>query len=445
MNAGARFLGASAQKWERRNSEGKTINRAAASKRYIYGSLCHPIGDLMKAVILAAGEGTRLRPFTNSEPKPMIPIANKPILEYAIEALSGNGITDITIVVGYKKERIMSHFEDGRGLKVSIEYAEQGKRVAQAGTAYALSMVRDRIKGDFLLLPGDNMIGSGLIGDLLAKKGKHRMIVTESDTPSKYGVVELSGDTVINIEEKPEHHIGNLISTGIYKFSDEIFDALDPVMKTGKYGLTSVVRSILGETKVTAVKTDSQWNDVVYPWDILTMNAVALRRCGQRTSGKLDKGVTMKGPVVIGDGTIIRSGTHILGPAVIGEGCEIGPSVCIYPSTSIGNNVRIGPFTVLENSVLMNDVQLSSGSYVSHSVIGEGVDLAPQFCAVESDANVMLEDECRKVSRLGALIGERTRVGSQVTVDAGCIIGAGCRIAPHSTIRGNVADNTSVM
>lgn len=399
----------------------------------------------MKAVILAAGEGTRLRPFTNSEPKPMIPIANRPILEYAIDALAKNGITDISIVVGYKKERIMSHFEDGRNWKVSIEYLEQKKRVAQAGTAYALSMARDRVKGDFLLLPGDNIIGPGLIADLLVKKGKHRVVVTESETPSKYGVVELSGDTVINLVEKPEHHISNLISTGIYKFSDDIFEAIDPVMSAGKYGLTSVVRSLLAETKITAVKTTSLWSDVVYPWDILTMNAVALRKCGQKTSGKVDKGVTMKGPVIIGDGTVIRSGTHILGPVVIGEGCEIGPSVCIYPSTSIGDNVRIGPFTVVENSVLMNDVQLSSGSYVSHSVIGEGVDMSPQFCAVESDANVMLEGECRRVSRLGALIGERTVIGSQVTVDSGCIIGSGCKIATHSTVRGNVADNTSVM
>jgi len=399
----------------------------------------------MKAVILAAGEGTRLRPFTNSEPKPMIPIANRPILEYAIDALAKNGISDITMIVGYKKERIMSHFEDGSDWKVEIRYIDQKKRVAQAGTAYALSMAKSCVKGDFLVLPGDNIISPSLIGDLLEKKGKYRMVVTESETPSKYGVVELSGDTVKNIVEKPEHHLSNLISTGIYKFNDEIFAEIDRVMKSGSYGLTSVLQKILPTTKVTAVKTSKVWSDVVYPWDILSMNAVALRKCASKTSGKIDKGVILKGQVSIGEGSVIRSGTHIMGPVVIGEGCEIGPSVCIYPSTSIGNNVRIGPFTVLENSVLMNDVQLNSGSYVSHSVIGEGVDLSPQFCAVESEAHVKLESEFRKVSRLGVLIGERTVIGSQVTVNSGCIIGSNCRIANHSTINSNVEDNTRVM
>ncbi len=399
----------------------------------------------MKAVILAAGEGTRLRPFTNSEPKPMIPIANRPILEYAIEALVKNGVTDITMIVGYKKERIMSHFEDGKRWNADIGYIDQKKRVAQAGTAYALSMAKSGVKGDFLVLPGDNIISPSLIGDLLGSKGKYRMVVTESETPSKYGVVELSGDTVKNIVEKPDAHISNLISTGIYKFSDDIFSEIDSVMKSGRYGLTSVLQSIIPTTKVTAVKTSKVWSDVVYPWDIIGMNALALRKCASKTSGVVDKGVTMKGPVSIGKGTVIRSGTHIMGPVVIGEGCEIGPSVCIYPSTSIGNNVRIGPFTIIENSILMNDVQLSSGSYVSHSVIGEGVEIFPQFCAVESEAHVQLEGECRKVERLGVLVGERTVIGSQVSVEPGCIIGSECRIASHVCVRGNVGDNTRMM
>ncbi|MDO9536959.1 MAG: sugar phosphate nucleotidyltransferase [Thermoplasmata archaeon] len=399
----------------------------------------------MKAVILAAGEGTRLRPFTNSEPKPMIPIANRPILEYSIDALVKNGISDITLVVGYKKESIMSHFEDGSNWKAKIQYVDQKKRVALAGTAYALSMAKNSVKGDFLVLAGDNIISSSLIGDLLAKKGKYRIVVTESDTPSKYGVVELSGDTVRNIVEKPEHHLSNLISTGIYKLNEDIFPIIDKVMKTGKYGLTSVIQSIIPTTKVTAVRTSKVWSDVVYPWDILTMNAVALRKCASKISGKIDKGVTFKGEVSIGEGTIIRSGTHIMGPVVIGDGCEIGPSVCIYPSTSIGNNVRIGPFTVVENSVLMDDVQLSSGSYVSHSVLGEGVEINPQFCAVESEAHVRLEGEFKKVERLGVLIGEGTVIGSQVSVKSGTIIGSDCKIAHHATIDENVEDSTKVM
>ncbi len=375
----------------------------------------------------------------------MIPIANRPILESAIQALAKNGITEITIVVGYKKERIMTHFQDGKSLGVKINYVEQKKRVAKAGTAYALSMVKGKVKGDFLLLPGDNIISPSLIGDLIAKNGKYRIVITESESPSKYGVVELSGGYVKNIVEKPERIISNLISTGIYKFSDDIFKIIDKVMKSGKYDLTSVIQAIIPETKVTAVKTSKVWSDVVYPWDILEMNAVALRKCGTKTSGRIDKGVTIKGPVTIGEGTIIRSGTYILGPVIIGEGCEIGPSVCIYPSTSIGDNVGIGPFTVLENSVLMDDVQLGSGSNISHSVIGEGVEIASQFCATEAKAHVNLDDEYKKVERLGVLVGEKTVIGSQVSTKPGVIIGSGCKVGHHSKIDSNIESKTKVM
>jgi UDP-N-acetylglucosamine diphosphorylase/glucosamine-1-phosphate N-acetyltransferase len=398
----------------------------------------------LKAVILAAGEGTRLRPFTNSEPKPMIPIANRPILEYAIEALAANSVTDITMVVGYKKERIMSHFGKGTNWGVNIEYVEQEKRVSKTGTAYALSMVKDKVKGDFLVLPGDNIIGPKLISDLLSQKGKYRVVITESDIPSKYGVVELSGDTVINIVEKPQEHISNLISTGIYKFSDEVFQAVDYVLNSGKWGLSNAIQYMIPRTKVNAVKTSGVWGDVVYPWNILELNAIALQKCAAKTSGRIERGVSLKGPVSIGDGTIIRAGSHILGPVVIGDGCEIGPSACIYPSSSIGDNVRIGPFSVIEHSVLMNDANIGVGSFLSHSVVGEGVDLGPQFCAVESSAKVDLEGETAIVERIGALIGEKTIMGSQVSVKSGSVIGAMCRVTHHTRIDGNVEDNARV-
>lgn len=399
---------------------------------------------MLKAVILAAGEGTRLRPFTHSEPKPMIPIANRPILEYAIEALAANKVTDITMVVGYKKEGIMSHFEDGGDWGAKIRYVEQKKRVAKAGTAYALSMVKKQVKGDFIVLPGDNIIGPSVIADLIAQSGKHRIVITESEEPSKYGVVELSGKVVRNIVEKPTEHIGNLISTGIYKFSDDIFKVIDTVMQAGRYDLTSVIQHMIPKTKVTAVKTGGIWNDVVYPWDMLEVNAIALRDCAARTSGRIDKGVTMKGPVSIGDGTIIRSGTHIMGPVIIGEGCEIGPSVCIYPSTSIGDNVRIGPFSVVEHSVLMDDTILNSGSYLSHSVLGEGVEIGPQFCAAEDSAVMHLEGENRQVERIGALVGDKCVIGSQVSVRPGVVIGAKCRIAHQTRIDRNIEDKSIV-
>lgn len=401
----------------------------------------------MKAVILAAGEGTRLRPFTTSEPKGMLPIANRPILEYIIKALAENKVREIIMVVGYKKERIQSYFEGGDDFGVDITYVTQKKRVGKVGTGYALSMAKNKVSGDFLLLPGDNLIDAEVISDLIhSENGDYQMVISESDIPSKYGVVELSrNNQVKNIVEKPAVEISNLISTGIYKLPDTIFNDIEKVMSNGKYDMTSVIQSIVSKRKVMAVQTKGLWKDIVYPWDMLTVNSIALNNTESQTSGHVEKGVIFKGPVSIGEGTVIRGGTHITGPAVIGRGCEIGPNVCIYPSSSIGDNVRIEPFTFIENSIIMNDVFIGAQAHVSDSMIDDGVELAPQFCATSKSSKIEVDDELHMVEHIGALVGERTKIGSQVTIDGGTIVGARCVIESRVRIDRRIKDDSHVM
>ena len=173
----------------------------------------------MKAVILAAGEGTRLRPFTVSKPKVMIPIANHPIMEYAIEALSQNGVKDIVIVVGYRKESIMSYFEEGRRFGVDIEYVNQQKPL---GTAHALLQAEKEIDSDFLVLPGDNLIDPKEVSNLMESESQNSLLIAESDIPSKYGVVFMEKGIVTKIVEKPMENLSALISTGIYRFTPEV-------------------------------------------------------------------------------------------------------------------------------------------------------------------------------------------------------------------------------
>ncbi len=399
----------------------------------------------MKAVILAAGEGTRLRPFTNSEPKGMLPISNRPILEYVIKALAQNKIRDIVIVVGYHKERIMSYFEDGKDFDVKISYIVQKRRVGKIGTAYALSMAKNKIKDDFILLPGDNLIDAQTVSDAIKGNQKHKVVIVQSDIPSKYGVVELSSNVVRNIIEKPEEEISNLISTGIYKLPVSIFDDIEKVMKDGRYDMTSVLQSILAKKKIIAVTTKGTWQDIVYPWDIINVNSMALNNNESHTSGRIERNVTLKGSVSIGKGTIIRSGAYIVGPTKIGEGCEIGPNVTIYPSTSIGNNVRIGPNSVIEHSVIMSDVRIGATCHISNSVIGDGVEIGPQFCSTSRSGNIEMDNELHKVEHIGALIGERTMIGDQVSVIGGTIIGSNCDISSQKIISKEIPDNSSVI
>ena len=396
----------------------------------------------MKAVILAAGEGTRLRPFTVSEPKVMIPLANRPILEWVVEALTSNSIREIVMVVGYKKERIMSHFEDGKKFGARISYIEQKK---QLGTAHALGEARAHIKSRFMLLPGDNIIGPDVIGELLKKGEGNSMLITQSDTPSKYGAILLSGDSVREVIEKPETKISSLISTGIYTFEPDIFNEIDQIERSGKYDLASLLQNMIPRKKLKAVMTSGTWADVVHPWDIVTANAKAVLRAKTGTSGTVEKNVVIKGQVFIGEGSAVRSGSYITGPVVIGSGCEIGPSVCINPSTSIGDNVEIGPFTTVGHSVLMSDVHVGPVSHITHSVLGEGVRCGSHFIANSGSAKVLREKEVFELAKIGGLIGEDTVIENGVVVRPGTVIGSGCRIGSLIRISDEIQSNSTVV
>lgn len=378
-------------------------------------------------------------PFTVSEPKVMIPVANRPILEYVVDALVAKDIRDIVMVVGYKKERIMSHFEDGTALGAEVEYVTQDK---QLGTAHALYAARDLVDDDFLLLPGDNVIDSTAVGDLLEKKDGISILVAESERPSKYGVVDLSGDIVKRIVEKPEERIGNLISTSICALPRDIFRQVGDALKEGQYKVTDILSAQASKGKVRGIFTTGMWVDAVYPWDLLSVNAAALESVPAGVAGTIENGVTIKGPVSIGEGSIVRSGTYIHGPAVIGPGCDVGPHVCIFPSTSVGDNCRISPFTVVEQSLIMSDVSLGPGAHLSHSVIGHGVRTGAQFASPAGTADAAVEGEYHRVESIGAFVGEDSVIGSGVVVDPGKILGARCHVGSQVRVTGNVPNGS---
>ncbi|MBS3817023.1 MAG: NTP transferase domain-containing protein [Candidatus Thermoplasmatota archaeon] len=394
----------------------------------------------MKAVILAAGEGTRLRPFTASEPKVMIPVANRPILEYVVESLIENGIRDIVMVVGYRRQRIMSYFGDGDDFGADIEYVVQKKQPPHGGTAHALYQAKEKIDDDFIVLPGDNVVSKNTISDLLEDITPPALLITRSDSPSKYGVVTLKKGKkeIDNLIEKPEESPSHLISTGIYSFTPKIFDYIDESMKERKYDLPSVVQKKMEDKEIRAIKTEATWIDAVYPWDLLHVNSVALGDMEKRINGLIGENVIIKGDVKIGEGTRIRGGTFIEGPAVIGEGCDIGPNACILPSTSIGDNAKIEPFTKVQNSVVMNGVQIGTNSTIENTVIGEGVRIGNNFSTFISDARVQGDDGFHEVREIGTMIAEDTEIDSGVIVEPGVIIGKNCEIRYGRTIRENI-------
>ena len=186
----------------------------------------------MKAVILAAGEGARMGPFTASVPKVMIPVGNRPLLESAVQALVENGVRDLVLVVGYRRERIQSRFQDGKSFHARITYVTQQK---QLGTAHGVSEARPHLEGPFLVLNGSNMVDGRFVEDLLGSDGKPAVLITQSERPRSYGVVTVEGKNLVGITEKPTEVISNLINTGAYALDQRIFEEIDRLAKVGKH------------------------------------------------------------------------------------------------------------------------------------------------------------------------------------------------------------------
>ncbi len=396
----------------------------------------------MKAVILAAGEGTRLRPFTASEPKVMIPVANKPILQFIVESLVDNGITDIVIVVGYQRRSIMSHFGNGDVFGANIEYVNEEK---QLGTAHALYQAKSKIKDRFIVLPGDNVISKHTISDLLDGSDGYSVLITTSEEPSKYGVISMDNGLVSEVIEKPEKSPSHLISTGIYALEPNIFDYIEEMMDSQVYDMTTVIDRMIEDHDLKGIITESTWIDAVHPWDLIPLNSTALASVVKYTGGTIEKGVVIKGNVWIGEGAEIKGGSYVEGPVIIGEGCEIGPHACILPSTSIGSDTRVQPFSIVKNSLVMKGVEIGPNSIVERSVIGDGVHINGNFSSNVNKAQKVVGNDIKTIERIGCMIAEDTVIGSGVTVKEGVIIGSTCTVGSGTMVRDNIPSFTKVL
>jgi len=310
-----------------------------------------------------------------------------------------------------------------------------------------LYQAKDRLEGRFLVLPGDNIIEPETIKPLAKAKKEWAVVIARSPTPSKYGVVSMDGKPIRRIVEKPEQEISNLISTGIYQLSDEIFPHIETVSDHFKKNdMTSVIQHCIdNDMKVVGEMSEGKWIDAVYPWDLLPLNAEALKDIEVGRAGKVEPNVILNGPVILGEGSVIRSGTYIQGPVAIGKGCDIGPNVVILPATSLGNNVTVNPFTEIRNSVVMSDVSVGGASVISHTVIGDGCRIGSHFSSCSEKANAILDNEIYELEYIGSILGDDVEVGNQVVVTSGVIIGPNSKISSMKNVTSNVKDKSLVM
>jgi UDP-N-acetylglucosamine diphosphorylase / glucose-1-phosphate thymidylyltransferase / UDP-N-acetylgalactosamine diphosphorylase / glucosamine-1-phosphate N-acetyltransferase / galactosamine-1-phosphate N-acetyltransferase len=388
---------------------------------------------MKQAVVLAGGEGYRLRPFTNCRPKAMIFIGGRPIIEYVIEALEQNQIREIILIAGYKREQLYDYIGDGRQFGVNIRYVHQE---SQLGPADALGKVRDFTENEFLVLPGDKLITADTIKSFVTVVPP-AVMVKKTKNPTNYGMVVTDGSKLVEIIKPPSSLKSNKIDIGIYCFKKDIFQYLENGMDIPD-ALNSISEK---QTFVSVIETGGPWLDLVYPWDIINLNSIILGGSNSRLNGVLDSGVFVKGKVRIGNNTLIRSNSSISGPVEIGSGCDIGPNVCLQPDTSIGDNVIIGPFSELRNCVIGNDVQIYSGAVIHDSVIDRGCIIGSHFCTSSEQVDIKIENEYHTV-KIGAMIGEGCKIGNNVVSLAGTILGSYCTVKSLCTIEGRLPDKS---
>ncbi len=394
----------------------------------------------MRAVILAAGEGLRCRPLTLTRSKVMVPVANKPLLEHIISAVAENGIRDIILVVGYKKERIMDYFGDGLDFRVNISYVFQD---AQLGTAHAVKQLRRLVEGDFLVLNGDNLVDANTIADLLTgRSGSVTLLAVEREQTLGYGVVISDGSRVKKILEKPKEVVSHLVNAGIYIFSPEIFDEIDktPLSESGEYAITDTIQQMINDDRsVNMVTSRSMWMDAVHSWDFLKANAVVLVDCRRKLSGTIEESAVIRGNVVIGENSLIRGGCYIVGPAIIGRNCDIGPNTVILPSTAIGDNTSIGSSVEIQNSILMNDVRIGSNSYISNSIIGANNTIGPHLSTeVGRDLMIEMKGILHHADTLGTVMGDDNTLANRVLIKAGKMIANNCSVEAGVTVHKDI-------
>ena len=329
--------------------------------------------DAATAVILAAGEGRRLAPLTNRRPKPMVPVANRPLLSHVVEAVAAAGIDRIVLVVGYRQERIRNHFGDGDDWGVTIEYVEQP---TQLGTGHAVLQAEPVVDGPFVVLNGDRVVDADVVAAVrgrLREGDRPAMAVTAAERPREYGVVALDGDRVTGIEEKPDRPVDtNRINAGVYGFSPAVFDAIRETHTPGELAITATLDDLAGDGGVAAVPYDGRWLDVSNLWDLLTVNAALIHDDEQ--AGTTD--ATAGAPT--GPATDAR-GVTVADDVVLAGNVRVGPNATIGGATAIGSNAAVKANAVVENSVVFPDATIGAGAVVRDAIVAGNARVGPNY------------------------------------------------------------------
>ncbi|MBI2864638.1 MAG: glucose-1-phosphate thymidylyltransferase [Chloroflexi bacterium] len=350
----------------------------------------------MKGLILAGGKGTRLRPLTYTGAKQLVPVANKPVLFYAIEDLVDADIRDIGIVVGNTADQIMAAVGDGSRFGARVTYIQQDQPL---GIAHGVKIAEPFIGRErFVLFLGDNFIRDGIVPlvDRFRAEDSHSLIILKwVPNPQDFGVAEVLGDRVVRLVEKPREPKSNLAVIGIYMFDHHVFQAVNAIKPSarGELEITETIQYLIdGGLKVAAPELTGWWIDTGKMEDMLEANRLILETFDTRVLGKVDADSRLDGKVVIERGAeVIRS--VIRGPVIIGERTRIVDSF-IGPFSSIYHDCLVTNSEVEHSIVLENSVIRDLDHRIADSLIGRNVEINRSPCKPKS-YRLMLGDHSK--------------------------------------------------
>ena len=382
------------------------------------------------AVVLAAGEGTRLRPLTRYRPKPMLPAGNRPILEFVLDELIACGIRDVTLVVGYRRNRIQSHFGPTYR-ELELSYTIQNK---QLGTGHALLETDLPAEEPVVVVYGDQIVDCDVIADVLCTHdgGLATLGVLRNRDVTHHGGVILANDHVEEIVERPRDDRDYLLNAGVYVFEPSFREVIRtaPVIAGERSLIDAITVAIEEGDGVSAAVAEGFWTDATYPWDLREIAAELL------ATGRLETAIPASASVH--DTAVIRD------QVAIGPDCEIGPGAVVGPTVSLGQNVTVEANAVVAGSVIDADNRIGANATVIDAVTGVGTTIGPGSIIPGGPGDVRIDDQVFTDAPLGALVADRVTDDGGVGYEPGTIVGPDASLEFGGIVRGRIPEGTRV-
>lgn len=391
------------------------------------------------AIILAAGKGRRMAPLCTRVPKPMLPLAGRPILQHVLERVHEAGVRRAVLVVEHLATVIEQSLQVPAGMEVV--FARQGE---PKGTGHAVHVGAQHVDGDALVLMGDSLVDAATIQQLAAAEG---FVVAASrvDEPRAYGVLDVEGDLIRALVEKPADPPSDLANTGMYRVPAQAL-ADTASLKPSPRGELEFTDLVQGARWIEA----RGWLDIGNPWQYLQAHETlfphrfaALPQGASHGDGTVEPGVQVRGRLIAQAGATIKSGTYIEGDVLVRQGAVVGPNAYLRGPVEVGPGCKLGAASEVKNSILLAGAQAPHHNYVGDSVLGHGCNLGSGTkianlkhtgSTVKVDWDGTRMDTGRR--KFGAVVGDGAKTGINASLNPGTVLAAGATVGAGQAVGG---------